>query len=97
MNRQQLFFRYFVGVGIISLFILHLIRARLERRHPVLFARLGNPKFQDSNLEAKYWAFQKFVLWGYFSVKDSVLATLCVIATIAGVVGIAFFVLCIVR
>jgi len=97
MNRQQLFFMYFVGVGIVALLVSHLIRARLERRHPVLFARLGNPKFQDSNLEAKYWAFQKFVFWGYFSVKDSVLATLCVIATIAGVVGTTLFVLCIVQ
>jgi hypothetical protein len=86
----------FIGVGGVAFFVFHLIRVRLALRHPVLFARLGKPNFRDSNLEAKYWDFQKFVLWGYLSVKDPVLATLCLTATLSSVVGIMCFVLCIV-
>jgi hypothetical protein len=96
MNRKH-FFLCFIAVSIALLFVFHLIRVRLTLRHPALFARLGEPRFNDSNLEAKYWDFQAFVFWGYFSVKDRALVALCVTATIAAVVNIILFALSLVE
>ena len=57
----------FVSFGILSLLTSMLIRFRLKKCHSDLFARMGSPAFQDSNLGKTYWKFQKFVLWGYRS------------------------------
>jgi hypothetical protein len=46
------------------LFMSHLIRARLKAKHPQIYAKLGSPAFNDSNLRSTYWKFSGFVCWG---------------------------------
>jgi hypothetical protein len=84
----------FICACVLTLFVFHLIRVRLKRHHPELFAKLGNPTSQDSNLENRYWRFQRFVLWGYQSeVTDTALISLCVLATVFEVAGVILFIL----
>jgi hypothetical protein len=65
----------------IILFLLHLIRNRLAKNHATLFASLGNPAFNNSNLKMPYWALQRSIWWGHLSeVKDTKLHVLCVLA-----------------
>lgn len=90
------YFILFVSLGFFSLVVAQLIRARLKDRYPELFAKFGHPSSRDSNLEAKYWVFQKFVLWGHISeVDDKVLHGLCVLSTVVSLAGLVFFFLCI--
>jgi hypothetical protein len=90
------YFIWFVSLGFSSLLVAQLIRARLKKRHPELFAKFDYPSSQDSNLEAKYWVFQKFVLWGHISdVDDTALHGLCVLESVIGLGVLIFFFLCI--
>jgi hypothetical protein len=93
MNREVNFI-WFACLGFFLLLILQLIRVRLKKYYPDLFARLGGPSFQDSNLGKTYWAFQRFVWWGYRSeVDDRLLRGLCVLASLSGLAVIIFFIL----
>jgi hypothetical protein len=86
----------FVCFGFLSLLLSQLIRSRLKKYHADLFARLGNPAFQDSNLGITYWKFQRFVLWGFMSeANDSVLRFMCVLASLSNLGVIVFFFLCV--
>jgi hypothetical protein len=75
------------------LMLLHLVRSWLKQHHAELFARLGNPAFNDSNLQGTYWTFQKFIWWGHFSeVSDKALHALCILACMSELsFGVAFF------
>lgn len=92
MNRVDLYVCY-AFIGGFLLLTLHFIRARLEKGHPELFSELGSPRFQDSNMGATYWRFQKFVWWGHFSVQnDIIIHGLCILAClIEAVVVVLFF------
>jgi hypothetical protein len=90
------YFIWFASLGIASLLVAQLIRVRLKKHHPGLFARFGYPSIQDSNLQGKYWFFQKFVLWGHISeADDTVLHGLCVLASVANLGVLISFFLCI--
>jgi hypothetical protein len=90
------YFIAFVSFGFLSLLIAHFIRARLKKLYPELFARFGYPSGQDSNLEVKYWTFQKFVLWGHISeVTDPALHGLCVLSSVISLAVLILFFLCI--
>ena len=83
---------YYIILGVWLLLLLELIRTRLRRLHPDLFAKLGNPTFEDSNLGKTYWDFQKFVWWGYRSVAhDTVLYGLCVVACLSELAVLILF------
>ena len=95
MSRQD-YFICFAVFGFLSVLLMQLIRLRVKKRHPELYAKFGYPSFNDSNLKREHWAFQRFIFWGHISeVNDRVLHGLCVAASIAGlIVGVLFF-LCI--
>jgi len=86
------YFICFVSLGFFSLLIAQLIRARLKTHHQELYAKLGHPSSQDSNLEPKHWTFQKFVLWGHIAeVTDPILHGLCVLASITALGVLVLF------
>ncbi len=86
------YFTWSMCLGVVSLFTTQVIRVRLKKCHPELFAKLGNPSFRDSNLTKAYWLFQRFVWWGHLSEpKDSVLSCLCVLTSVANVAGVVVF------
>jgi len=90
---RETYFLCFVGLGGITLLVLHLIRVRLRTHYPSLYSKLGSPTFQDSNLGKTYWNFQIFVWWGYRSeVRDASLWGLCILASACqlGVLALAF-------
>jgi hypothetical protein len=90
---QEVAFAWFMGVGLLTLIMLHLIRSRLRERYPDLFVKLGSPEFQDSNLKRGPWELQGFVWWGHISeVRDTILHVLCVLACLFQLVGIYFLV-----
>ena len=76
------------------LLMLHLIRVRLRAKDPELYAKLGNPAFNDSNLGPTYWRFQGFIWRRHFSdTHDDVLHTLCLLATLSQLAIIVLFVM----
>jgi hypothetical protein len=84
----------YVCLGGAALLFLYFIRARLKKMHPELFASLGSPTFQDSNISHDAWRFQKFVWWGYLSAaNDNRLQWLCAFASISqcGVLILFFY------
>jgi hypothetical protein len=90
------YFAWFMSLGLVSLLLASLIRMRLRSYHPELFAKLGRPTGQDSNLEKTSWVFQRFVFWGHLSeTNDVVLRSLCVVTALINVVGVFFYFLCI--
>jgi hypothetical protein len=89
-------FIWFVSLVLSSLLVGQFVLARLKKKHPELFSKFGYPSIQESNLGAKYWVLQKFVLWGHFSeVNDIVLHGLCVLSSFITVAGLLFFFLCV--
>ncbi len=92
MNRPTyaIFMAFLAGL---ILALLYLIRTRLKQHHVELFGKLGNPAFNDSNLQGTYWTFQKFIWWGHFSgVNDKTLHVLCLLASISELsFGVFFF------
>jgi hypothetical protein len=88
-------FIWFVSLVLFSLLVGKLVLARLKKYHPELFSKYGYPSIQDSNLQAKYWVFQRFVLWGHTSeVNDAVLHGLCVLSSVISLAMLIFFFLC---
>ncbi len=95
MSRQN-YFIYFMVFGFLSVFLMQLIRLRVKKRHPALYAKFGYPSFNDSNLKREYWAFHRFIFWGHmFEVNDAVLHGLCIAASVDGLVVCVLFFLCI--
>ncbi len=91
MDREANFV-WFACLGFLLLVISQLIRTRLKKYHPDLFAKLRSPTFQDSNLGRTYWSFQQFVWWGHTSeVNDAVVHGLCVFAVLIEVAVLIFF------
>jgi hypothetical protein len=94
----KVFLASYACLGASALIFLHFIRIRLKKYHPDLFARLGRPASQDSNIGHYAWMFQKFVWWGYvFEVNDSVTRWLCVFASVSQFGVLILFFLDIVR
>ena|SRR5450631_1686612 len=82
----------YVGVGAFVLLMAHLIRKRLQEKHPPIFLKLGSPGWADSNLAPNYWKFVGFIWWGHFTdVRDAVMHSLCLVTVLGQLVIIGLF------
>lgn len=92
--RANVYMAWFLSVGALVLLMLHLIRVRIRATDPELFAKLGNPKFSDSNLSSTYWTLQGFVWWKHFyDTRDGVVHALCLLTTVSQLAFIVLFVM----
>jgi hypothetical protein len=89
---MKLWTAWYIVLGLFLLLLFHLIRSRLRQLHPNLYATLGSPTFQHSNLGATYWRFQKFV-WSWYKpdVDDVLLRSLCLLASLVELVVVILF------
>lgn len=84
----------YASLCVAALIFLHLVRMRLKKWHPALFACMGSPTSDDSSVGHDAWGLQKFVWWGYLSEKkDNILRCFCALASLCqlGVLGLLFF------
>jgi hypothetical protein len=83
-----------VSLAGIVLLLRHLILNRLTKDHAGLFAEMGTPKVDDSNLRRSYWALERFIWWGHLAeVKDTQIHVLCILTCMSELAfGVSCFV-----